>query len=255
MHSTHASLDLDSRRRKAEKVLRILELDPSAGPTLDVLEIGCGSGGISHYLGTLPGPRFRVNAVDVEDLRVVKDGYAFTRVAGTKLPFDDGRFDLVVSNHVIEHVGPREEQLAHLREIGRVLRSTGTGYLAVPSRWQVVEPHFRLPFLGWLPRRLGDLYVRIARRGRAYDCRPLSLRQIDRLVAESRMVGTNAGVSAVRAMLAIESGGWRLARSLLRHVPDGVLSMILPLFPTHVLVLQPDPGARKPGQVAAGGGH
>lgn len=250
MHSTHASFDIDSRKRKATKLLRVLGLDADTGVVLDVLEIGCGSGGISHHLGLLPGPRFRVDAVDVEDLRVVTDGYRFTRVAGTELPFEAQRFDLVISNHVIEHVGDRASQLAHLREIMRVLRPPGKCYLAVPSRWQVMEPHFGLPFLSWLPRRLGDRYVRALKRGQAYDCAPLSLSQLEELVRESGMVGANAGVAAVRAILAIESGGWRFARSVLGRVPDRLLTMALPLYPTHVMILHPGAAAPVPASTA-----
>jgi 2-polyprenyl-3-methyl-5-hydroxy-6-metoxy-1,4-benzoquinol methylase len=53
--------------------------------------------------------------VDVNDERIITSGYAFTQVTGTLLPFPDTSFDVVISNHVIEHVGEPPEQLAHLR--------------------------------------------------------------------------------------------------------------------------------------------
>src|SRR3546814_9833619 len=69
------------------------------------------------------------------------------------LPFADDSFDVVLSNHVIEHVGEQPEQLAHLSELRRVLTPGGIGYLAVPNRWMLVEPHYRLAFLSWWPHR------------------------------------------------------------------------------------------------------
>lgn len=59
-----------------------------------------------------------------------------------------------------------------LSELARVLRPSGIGYLAVPSRWMLVEPHYRLPFLSWMPQRAADAYVRLTGRGEYYDCRP-----------------------------------------------------------------------------------
>ena len=95
------------------------------------------------------------------------------------------RFDVVVSNHVIEHVGDREAQRRHLREIARVLVDGGTVYVAVPHRWQLVENHYRLPLLGWLPRRAADAYLRAARRGERYDCRPLGRRSSSTLLTDA----------------------------------------------------------------------
>ena len=37
--------------------------------------------------------------------------------------------------------------MKHLREIRRVLRRDGLAYLAVPNRWALVEPHYRLALL------------------------------------------------------------------------------------------------------------
>ncbi len=42
----------------------------------------------------------------------------------------------------------------------------GLLYLGIGHRWQVVEPHHRLPFLSWLPRGAADRYMRRHRQGR-----------------------------------------------------------------------------------------
>src|SRR4249920_1879185 len=117
----HAVLDLHSRRFKAQKIERLLDLDARPGP-LRLLEVGTGSGGIAHYFGTHPSGRFTVEAVDIVDNRLVIDGYRYQSVTDTALPFDDDSFDVVLSNHVIEHVGDATQQRAHLAELKRVLR-------------------------------------------------------------------------------------------------------------------------------------
>jgi ubiquinone/menaquinone biosynthesis C-methylase UbiE len=112
-----------------------------------LLEIGTGSGGIAHYFATHKSIRCDVAAVDVVDQRLLRDKFKFVLIEDTALPFANGSFDVVISNHVIEHVGNRDAQYHHLSEIHRVLKMDGVGYLAVPNRWMLVEPHYKLIFL------------------------------------------------------------------------------------------------------------
>jgi 2-polyprenyl-3-methyl-5-hydroxy-6-metoxy-1,4-benzoquinol methylase len=63
------------------------------------------------------------------------------------LPFPDEYFDVVVSNHVIEHVS---DQQLHLSEIARVLKPNGVVYLATPNRLWPWEVHYRVLVLHYL---------------------------------------------------------------------------------------------------------
>jgi SAM-dependent methyltransferase len=226
----HIATDLASRRPKAEKILHLLDLQPRDTPWR-VLEIGTGSGGIAHFLGTHPDIRCEVTSVDVVDLRMAHDGYAWQRVHGTALPFADDAFDVVITNHVIEHVGEHADQLHHLRECRRVLAPDGRGYLAVPNRWGVREPHFHLPFLSWLPRAWRSPYVRAMKKGKAYDCELLTLPAVEGLFAQAGLEARNVGVEALRAMLAIE-GTHGVVRRYVAAVPDGVWRALSPWIPT-----------------------
>lgn len=234
----HAVLDLPSRGLKARKIAALLGATPG-DPPRRMLEIGCGSGGISHWFGTDGPMGWDVQAVDVEDVRLATDGYSFQLVAGTSLPFEDDSFDVVVSNHVIEHVGEADSQMAHLMGVRRVLRPQGMAYLAVPNRWMLLEPHFRLPFLSWFPQRVADAYVRAAGRGQHYDCRPLSSRAIERMIERAGFDWQHHTGRALRLTFELENAKAPLYRLVLRFMPDGAFRMLRRLFPTLIYTLRP----------------
>jgi SAM-dependent methyltransferase len=232
---SYAFLDVSSRRRKARKILRILEhIGPLEGKA--VLEVGAGSGVISATLAEAVGPAGRAVAVDVVDQRVAREGYAFVRVGGTELPFEDGAFDLVVSNHVMEHVGDRGEQMRHLAEIARVLAPGGAGYLAVPNRWLPLEPHFKLWLLSWLPRPLRSPYVRMAGKGTHYDCHPPGPIDVRRMLSRSGFGYRDCFVDAVRAVAARETPS--AALRLLSRTPRRLLALLSPLAPTMIFLIE-----------------
>lgn len=226
----HAVLDIPSRQWKAIKIERLLRLDDQPG-RLRMLEIGTGSGGIANYFGIHPSGRFEVDAVDVVDNRLVSAGFRYQTIAGTALPFAGEIFDVVISNHVIEHVGEREAQLAHLAELHRVLRPDGTGYLAVPNRWMLVEPHYRLVFLSWLPVSWRTPYLRLCGRGSEYDCRPFALGELENMLRDSGFEFVQQHGQALLLTYEIENPN-ALAYRVFRCVPDAVFSLLRSLFPT-----------------------
>ena len=229
---SHAFLDLPSRRRKGLKIEQLLGVDGTGTP-LRLLEIGTGSGGIAHYFATHPSGRFEVDAVDVRDARQVTDAYRFNLVDSTQLPFIDACFDVVISNHVIEHVGDRAAQSSHLNEIRRVMAPSGRLYLAVPNRWMVVEPHYKLPFLSWLPHALRTPYLRASGKGKFYDCEPLRRGEIELLIREAGLHGENRSIDAFRQIMAIEQGKGILA-TLASRLPDALLRRLTRIIPTHI---------------------
>lgn len=226
----HAVLDLPSRRHKGLKIERLLNLAHRPQP-IRLLEVGTGSGGIAHYFGTHLQLRCEVDAVDVHDSRLVTEGYRYHEVAGTQLPFPDASFDVVLSNHVIEHVGDEAAQRAHLRELHRVLRLDGVGYLAVPNRWMLVEPHYRLAFLSWLPHAWRSPYLKLRGRGEHYDCEPLQMRQLERMLGTAGFRYGNLCIEALRATLDIESPCSVSARAL-GVTPDILLAPLRRIIPT-----------------------
>lgn len=234
----HAVLDLESRRLKALKIETLLDLHSRNQP-MRLLEVGTGSGGIAHYFGTHSQLCIEVDAVDVVDNRLISDGYRFRLVDDTNLPFDDRSFDVVLTNHVIEHVGSRAAQAHHLAEIRRVLRHDGIGYLAVPNRWQVVEPHYQLAFLSWWPPSLRSTYLRWRRGIGFYDCEPLTVPQVEELLSQAGFEFAFRSVAALRHTLALEYPKKSLLRNIGERVPDATLRTFGRLIPTLIYTFAP----------------
>ena len=236
LRQPHAALDAESRKRKAKAIVSTLLRQGLPKRHLRCLEVGAGAGYFASFLALQSGLDVEVDAVDVLDQRQVSDGYRFRQVLGVELPFEAGVFDVVVSNHVIEHVGDIAAQGRHLQEMARVLRRDGLAYLACPSRWQVVEPHYRLLFLSWLPRRWRSAYLRRFRGVPIYDCEPLDCPQIERLVSDAGLFSRRAVDDALQSLEESSQRRSALVRAA-AALPNPVLRLLSRASPTHVYLL------------------
>ncbi len=150
------------REVKAKKIEAVLTdaLACTSIQDMNILDLGCGVGRIA---GHFAAQNFVV-AADVRDrLEIPKEKIRFVLLRSEILPFGDAEFDIVVTNHVIEHV---RDQPAHLKEIRRVLKDSGVAYVATPNRYFPVEPHYRVPLIHYMPNSLFHATLRAMRRYR-----------------------------------------------------------------------------------------
>ena len=89
----------------------------------------------------------------------------FISASGDEIPLRSGSVDIVIFNHIYEHVPNPDAVMA---EIVRVLKDDGLVYLGLGNRLGIMEPHYKLPFLSWLPKRFADRYVRVSGRASSY---------------------------------------------------------------------------------------
>jgi SAM-dependent methyltransferase len=107
-------------------VLDALEVAP-AGPLLDV---GCSLG---YALRAARSLGLEAAGVDVSGHAIAEcrcAGFDARQGTLTELPFDDGRFAVVLLKHVFEHT---PEPRAALRELKRVMKPGGAAFFAVPN--------------------------------------------------------------------------------------------------------------------------
>ena len=161
--------DVEGRAKKGRKIVRVLEdlggVDRAAARVLDVgVSTGLIAREVSHHAAWMVG-------IDIDQPAIgfaasLDDSPLHLVVAdGLHIPFPDGVFDVVICAHIYEHV-PDPRQL--LAEIHRVLRPGGTCFFSATNRWVVIEPHYRIPLLSWLPRPLAHRLMRWSGKGEGY---------------------------------------------------------------------------------------
>jgi ubiquinone/menaquinone biosynthesis C-methylase UbiE len=132
-----------------------LELEPG----LRMLDAGCGTGNLEHFIAEKNPPPIQIDAIDFSSAMLTRarakcadlDYIRFTQVnLSERLPFDDATFDRIVSIHVLYAL---EDQDFTMRELLRVLKPDGILVLANPK-----------PEFSWGPlaadhfRRIGNIW-------------------------------------------------------------------------------------------------
>jgi 2-polyprenyl-3-methyl-5-hydroxy-6-metoxy-1,4-benzoquinol methylase len=93
------------------------------------------------------------------------DASIVTDSKGEDLPFPDNHFDLIFSSTVLEHT---EDPQLVLEEAIRVLRPGGRMQFVYPNYGAFFEGHYALPWIPYMSRGLGRLWVRLWGRDPAY---------------------------------------------------------------------------------------
>jgi len=132
----------------------LAQLEPPAGLALDV---GVASGQVTAALQRILAPTSYARRILATDRRNYLDEgmegeLEFALADGSRLPFRDEAFTVVLLLSVYEHIVPSKRSAA-LGEIYRVLAPGGLFLGQVPNMNFPIEPHSRLPLIQFLPRR------------------------------------------------------------------------------------------------------
>jgi len=159
-----------NRVRKAETILAVLECAFDGElPEANILDIGASTGFIDNYLADHVGNVFGVDidtpAIEFAQQNFKKSNLKFETADIMTLDLPKNSFDIIICNHVYEHV---PDDRALMSRIFELLTDSGACYFTAGNRLSVMEPHYRLPFLSIIPRPLAHLYMRLAAKGDYY---------------------------------------------------------------------------------------
>ncbi len=217
--------DLDNRKRKALTVQVVLrEAYGGALAGAQVLSVGASTGIIENYLAdyckAIVGVDIDCGAVRFAQQKFARSNLGFMVADAMNLPCAPGSFDVILCNHVYEHV-PDAPRL--MQEIWRLLKPGGICYFAAGNRLAINEPHYNLPFLSLLPKPLAHLYMRVTGRGERYYETHLTYWGLRRLVSSfsvedfTRKVVEDPERFSAGYMLKTGSPSYWLARAVVRH--------------------------------------
>lgn len=204
------------RRAKAEVVRHLCGTELRAAAR--VADLGAGTGLIKSELEKLAGRR--ITGFDIDpDFFVERDRMVVADVL--RLPVRAATFDFLVVNHLYEHVS---DPAVLFREIERILAPGGRAYVSAGNRRAIVEPHFRLPLLSWLPKPLAGWYVRVTRRGQGYEgIRFLSYGPLTRFMRDAGLAIHDITERALDDLIDRTWGSrWGRVWRVCRHAPTGL---------------------------------
>jgi len=187
--------DIKGRSRKFEKILSVLKDFHPSLHSLNCLDIGCSSGIITSLMGKHFSLAIGID-IDREAVQYAKDHFSSPRTQfliadSMALPFKEGSIDVIICNHIYEHV-PRARDL--MEETYQVLKEDGFCYFAAGNKFMVMEGHYRLPFLSWLPKPIAHLYLKVTGKGSCYYEEHRSLRGLRQLTARFRIHDYTLGI-------------------------------------------------------------
>lgn len=235
-------LDEAARRRKAAKLIAVLrhalgrdDTGPAAGTLsgLRALDVGCSAGFIADELAEAGADTVGVD-IDEGALHRARERFSprveFHLARADALPLPDDSVDVAVFNHIYEHVVDPEAVVAEIR---RVLAPTGVLYLGLGNRLGVIEPHYRLPFLSWLPAGApADTFLRLTGRGEHYYERLRTRRGLLRLFSSFDLWDYTLAVLTDPAAFA----GDDLVPGWVGRLPTPLVATAQPLVPTYIWV-------------------
>lgn len=202
-----------------------------------IVDIGCSGGIILHHLKGDSQKKIGLD-IDYEALKKAKNDYHFLDIDfmcadGMNLPFRNNTIELIICNHVYEHL-PYPGKL--FEEIFRILKPRGACYCAAGNALAIMEPHYNLPFLSWIPKHIAHFYLRRMKRGIHYYENLLTWWSLKKFILMFRIHDYTIRIirepESFAGMDLIKPGSW------ITRIPIIVLKLFFPLIPTWILMLE-----------------
>ncbi|HOJ97886.1 MAG TPA: class I SAM-dependent methyltransferase [Methanospirillum sp.] len=240
-----AVLDKNGRRIKAEKIQTVLNtFYPHRRVSGMILDLGCSGGVILHHLTGKFDLKIGTD-IDIAALKIAKRDYCYQNIEficadGMNLPFKRDMFQYIICNHVYEHV-PDSKRL--FREIFRALIPGGVCYCAAGNALAIMEAHYHLPFLSWLPKRLAHRYIQVMNRGDSYYENHLTWWSFKKIISLFKIHDYTIQIIRHPELFVcseiIKPGSW------ITRMPEWIWSFLFPFIPTWILILEKPNGEMK----------
>lgn len=175
-----------NREKKAQTIVSILNDYLGVKlQTAKILDVGASTGYVDNFLADyceyVEGIDIDISAIEHANDNFSKRNLKFKVGNAQNLDYQDESFDIVICNHVYEHV---VNDLTLINEIFRVLKGGGICFFTAGNRISLIEPHYKLPFLSILPRFFAHAYMRVMKKGDYYHEKHRTYWGLRRLVSK-----------------------------------------------------------------------
>lgn len=129
-----------------------------------IINIGAGRGGLTCYLlkkgynvdSLEPNPCY----AKIIKYKLNKYGFNRSKIFLTKIEDFNKKeaYDVALLVDVIEHVFDPETTL---KNVYSLLKKNGKVYITVPNRFQLIDPHYKLPFICFMPLKFADIILKL----------------------------------------------------------------------------------------------
>lgn len=156
--------DETSRRNKALRTVTMIEDFIPNLRDKKCLVIGSSTGIMSsvvaEYFNHVTGIDIDMDAMKIAREKYSKRNIEYLEMDALNMKFPNAHFDVVICHHTYEHV---YDSSILVKEIKRVMKDGGVCYFGAPNRLMIMESHYNLPFLSWLPRCAANWTVKLLR--------------------------------------------------------------------------------------------
>ncbi len=234
----HQSMfDIEGRIIKAKKTIAVLKDYLNNTDTLTLLDIGCSSGIMTNeyakFFKKVIGIDIDSNAVEYAKLNLNPSNveYFITPIEESKLRPES--FDAITCSHIYEHV-PSSEVL--MKKIFELLKPGGVCYFAAGNRFKIIEAHYKLPFLSWLPKKLANVYIKIFTNENEYYEKHLSLKKLKALVRDFEV--TDYTLKIIKDPKRYSANEMLKEKTIKYFVVNFLSKFLYFLFPTYIWILR-----------------
>lgn len=146
----------NKRDLKAKKIISILQKEITI-ENKTILEIGSGYGYIINQFQKRGSYAIGIDK-SINLVRSAKNNNTNCEYIcgdGALIPIEHNSIDVIILNHVIEHIKYKEKLM---KECNRILRKEGVIYIATPNKHFFLDPHTKIPFFGYMSEKIHDRY-------------------------------------------------------------------------------------------------
>jgi 2-polyprenyl-3-methyl-5-hydroxy-6-metoxy-1,4-benzoquinol methylase len=189
IESVESMYDAEARIKKAKKTLAVLFDYLEKTSDLRLLDIGSSTGIMtneySKYFGDVIGIDLDLKAVDFANSKFKNNNLKFINSPIEEVNFENSTFDIITCSHIYEHV-PSDKVL--IDKIYSLLKPGGICYFAAGNRYQIIEAHYRLPFLSYFPKNIANIYIKLFTKEKEYYENLKSYRNLKKLVIKYEII-------------------------------------------------------------------